>query len=183
MRLCFSHLRRFVACLMALLKHQSNLHIVSYMLIAFSPWLCTLASHGILPRPFSVLMSSFLDRLPFDILFYISSNLHLDDVVQLGQTCRQLQVLLNERTLQRCVVEVRTFTSRRSVDVLTQIADLSTCPGDSARSYWSYDIRRSSSSNLRQTACTIQGNAVLSPNSGSRKYLPISSGCDMHTIW
>jgi hypothetical protein len=65
-------------------------------------------------------MTSFLDRLPFDILFYISSSLHLDDVVHLGQTCRQLQVLLNERTLQRCVVEVRTFKLRRSVDLPKQ---------------------------------------------------------------
>jgi hypothetical protein len=51
-------------------------------------------------------MTPFLDQLPFDILFYIASNLHLDDVVHLGQTCRQLKALLDERTLQRCVVEV-----------------------------------------------------------------------------
>jgi hypothetical protein len=51
-------------------------------------------------------MTPSLDRLPFDVLFYIASNLHLDDVVHLGQTCRQLKALLDERTLQRCAVEV-----------------------------------------------------------------------------
>jgi hypothetical protein len=51
-------------------------------------------------------MTLSLDRLPFDVLFYISSSLHLDDVVHLGQTCHQLKGLLDERALQRCIVEV-----------------------------------------------------------------------------
>jgi hypothetical protein len=51
-------------------------------------------------------MTLLLYQLPFDILFYIASNLHVDDVVHLRQTCRQLKDLLDERTLQRCVVEV-----------------------------------------------------------------------------
>lgn len=50
-------------------------------------------------------MTRSLDRLPFDILFYIASSLHLDDVVHLGQTCRQLKAFLDEGTLQRSIVE------------------------------------------------------------------------------
>ncbi|KAH6398797.1 hypothetical protein HBI60_101430 [Parastagonospora nodorum] len=50
-------------------------------------------------------MTVSLDGLPYDILFYIASSIHLDDVVHLSQTCRQLRSLLDERTLQRCVVE------------------------------------------------------------------------------
>jgi hypothetical protein len=88
-------------------------------------------------------MALFLDRLPYDILYCMSSSLHLDDVVHLSQTCRQLSLILNEGTLQRRVVEVRTFNFRRSVVCLNNIIDLSTCPGDAARSYWSYDIQRS----------------------------------------
>jgi hypothetical protein len=52
-------------------------------------------------------MTVSLDRLPFDVLFYIASSLHLDDIVHLTQTCRQLNALLDEKTLNRCVVEVR----------------------------------------------------------------------------
>jgi hypothetical protein len=51
-------------------------------------------------------MTPSLDQLPFDIIFYIASNLHLDDVVHLGRTCHRLSALLDERTFQRCVVEV-----------------------------------------------------------------------------
>ncbi|KAH7380365.1 hypothetical protein DE146DRAFT_294335 [Phaeosphaeria sp. MPI-PUGE-AT-0046c] len=50
-------------------------------------------------------MTCSLDRLPFDILYYIASSLHLDDVVHLGQTCRQLKAFLEEKTLQRRIVE------------------------------------------------------------------------------
>ncbi|KAH8710229.1 hypothetical protein GQ44DRAFT_776598 [Phaeosphaeriaceae sp. PMI808] len=50
-------------------------------------------------------MTPSLDRLPFDILFYIASSLQLDDVVHLGQTCHQLKALLDERTLYRSIVE------------------------------------------------------------------------------
>jgi hypothetical protein len=51
-------------------------------------------------------MSVSLNHLPFDVLFHIASNLQLDDIVHLGQTCQQLQALLEESTLLRHVVEV-----------------------------------------------------------------------------
>jgi hypothetical protein len=51
-------------------------------------------------------MVSF-DELPFDIHFHIALSLHLDDFVHLAQTCRQLHALLDEKTLNRCVVEVQ----------------------------------------------------------------------------
>ncbi|KAH7385902.1 hypothetical protein BKA66DRAFT_511245 [Pyrenochaeta sp. MPI-SDFR-AT-0127] len=50
-------------------------------------------------------MTTSLDRLPFDILFCIALNLSLDEVIHLGQTCRQLKVLLEERTLCRRAIE------------------------------------------------------------------------------
>jgi hypothetical protein len=52
-------------------------------------------------------MSPSLDQLPFDVFFSIVPSLLLDDVVHLGQTCRQLKTLLDEKTLCRSVVEVR----------------------------------------------------------------------------
>jgi hypothetical protein len=55
-------------------------------------------------------MNVSLDHLPFDVLFYVALNLHLDDVIHLAQTCRQLKALLDEKTLCRSVVEVRLFT-------------------------------------------------------------------------
>lgn len=51
-------------------------------------------------------MTYSFERLPFDILFYIALSLQLEDVVHLSQTCRQLKAFLEEKTLQRSVVEV-----------------------------------------------------------------------------
>lgn len=51
-------------------------------------------------------MTITLDRLPFDILFHISSILEFDDIIHLGHTCRQLKTLLHERTLCRKAIEV-----------------------------------------------------------------------------
>jgi hypothetical protein len=51
-------------------------------------------------------MTTSLDQLPFDLLFCIASNLELEDIVHLGQTCRQLKTMLDERTLCRRIVEV-----------------------------------------------------------------------------
>jgi hypothetical protein len=66
-------------------------------------------------------MTTSLDQLPFDLLFCIASNLELEDVVHLGQTCRQLKTMLDERTLCRRTVEV---SRRRLVNVLTYKAHL-----------------------------------------------------------
>ncbi|KAF2816926.1 uncharacterized protein BDZ99DRAFT_4645 [Mytilinidion resinicola] len=44
-------------------------------------------------------MPRSLDRLPFDVLFCITSSLTFDDIVSLSLTCRQLRLLLNEGTL------------------------------------------------------------------------------------
>jgi hypothetical protein len=46
-----------------------------------------------------------LDRLPYDLLFYISASLDLDDIVHLGYTCRQLWASLNESTLCRSTIQ------------------------------------------------------------------------------
>ncbi|KAF2686671.1 hypothetical protein K458DRAFT_441452 [Lentithecium fluviatile CBS 122367] len=46
-----------------------------------------------------------LDRLPFDVLFYVSSHLQIDDILSLGHTCRQLKALLQENTLCRRAIE------------------------------------------------------------------------------
>ncbi|KAF1849311.1 uncharacterized protein K460DRAFT_280091 [Cucurbitaria berberidis CBS 394.84] len=51
-------------------------------------------------------MTISLDRLPFDILFHIASSLEPEAIIHLGQTCRQLHALLNERTLCRRAVEI-----------------------------------------------------------------------------
>jgi hypothetical protein len=61
---------------------------------------------GTLQGRFSVFMTTSLDQLPFDILFCVAWNLELEDVVHLGQTCRQLKALLDERSLCRRTVEV-----------------------------------------------------------------------------
>lgn len=45
-------------------------------------------------------------KVPFDILFCIAAYLSLEDIVHLGATCKQLRVLLNERTVCRSVVQV-----------------------------------------------------------------------------
>ncbi|KAF2822031.1 hypothetical protein CC86DRAFT_425604 [Ophiobolus disseminans] len=50
-------------------------------------------------------MTRTLDQLPYDVLFYIASSLHLDDIIRLGQTCHHLRAVLDERTLHRCIVE------------------------------------------------------------------------------
>lgn len=55
-----------------------------------------------------------LDELPFDVWFYISASLDLDDTVHLGYTCRQLQSILSESTLCRRTVEVCVEQRRRS---------------------------------------------------------------------
>ncbi|KAF2851749.1 hypothetical protein T440DRAFT_393981 [Plenodomus tracheiphilus IPT5] len=50
-------------------------------------------------------MTISLDRLPYDILFQVASSLPLEEIVNLSQTCRQLSILLDERTLCRRTVE------------------------------------------------------------------------------
>lgn len=49
---------------------------------------------------------SFLDKLPFDILFCVAAHLSLEDIVHLSVTCRQLRALLDERTVCRSAVQV-----------------------------------------------------------------------------
>ncbi|KAH7108767.1 hypothetical protein B0J11DRAFT_586809 [Dendryphion nanum] len=44
-------------------------------------------------------MPTSLDRLPFDVLFNISEYLEFDEIIQLCQTCRQLNLLLAESSL------------------------------------------------------------------------------------
>jgi hypothetical protein len=169
-----------VACFTAHSKHQSRPVLTLWLPFRLP---CTLTSYGIVPSSFLEFMTpSFLDRLPFDIIFYISSSLHLDDVVHLGQTCRQLKGLLSERTLQRCVVEVCNFIFKTIVHLPKKFADLSTYPGDSARAYWRHYIQPGSTCNLRQKACTVESTAVFGPNNRAGKFLPIPSGCNMHTI-
>lgn len=80
------------------------------------PTALSLSLLEIVTTPLSRLMTRSLDRLPFDILFYIASSLHLDDVVHLGQTCRQLKAFLDEGTLQRSIVEV-TYAQSEDVDL------------------------------------------------------------------
>lgn len=47
-----------------------------------------------------------LDRLPFDVLFYVASHLGFDDIVSLAHSCRQLRSLLRENGICRTAVEV-----------------------------------------------------------------------------
>jgi len=61
-------------------------------------------------------MTTSLDRLPFDLIFCITLDLELEDIVHLGQTCRHLRAVLDERTVVRRTVEVRW---RQTVNVLT----------------------------------------------------------------
>ncbi|KAF2643944.1 hypothetical protein P280DRAFT_221736 [Massarina eburnea CBS 473.64] len=46
-----------------------------------------------------------LDGLPYDILFYVTSHLEVNDIVSLGHSCRQLKGLLHESTLCRRTIE------------------------------------------------------------------------------
>jgi hypothetical protein len=114
--------------------HYSNSYAIFYPLIAFPPFVpsCDLTSFYT-KTLFREFMTLSLDCIPFDVFFNLSPSLHLDDVVHLGQTCRQLQGHLNERTLQRRVVEVSAFMFRRFDICFYRIADLSTCSGNSAR--------------------------------------------------
>ena len=48
-----------------------------------------------------------LERLPFDVLFYVTSHLELDDIVSLAHTCRQLQTLLQENGICKKAIEVQ----------------------------------------------------------------------------
>lgn len=48
-----------------------------------------------------------LEELPFDVLFYVTSHLELDDIVSLAHTCRQLQTLLQENGVCKKAIEVR----------------------------------------------------------------------------
>jgi hypothetical protein len=65
-------------------------------------------------------MTTSLDQLPFDVLFCVTLNLDLEDIFHLGQTCRQLRALLDERTVCRRAVEVSRF---ELLDMLTYHAD------------------------------------------------------------
>ena len=60
-----------------------------------------------------------VDNLPFDILFYITADLDLDDIVHLSQTCRQLRANLSEGTLCRRTVEVYSNRKHINADELT----------------------------------------------------------------
>jgi len=51
-------------------------------------------------------MTFSLDQLPFDLIFVIVSNLDVEDLVHLSQTCRQLRASLDERTISRRTIEV-----------------------------------------------------------------------------
>lgn len=51
-------------------------------------------------------MTVSLDRLPYDVLFQIALTLSLEDIIHLSQTCHQLRVLLDEKTLLRRTLEV-----------------------------------------------------------------------------
>ncbi|KAF2654613.1 hypothetical protein K491DRAFT_679541 [Lophiostoma macrostomum CBS 122681] len=55
-----------------------------------------------------------LEKLPFDILFYVACSLDFDDIIHLGRTCRQLRLLLNENTLCRKVIEAHAPHSREA---------------------------------------------------------------------
>jgi hypothetical protein len=48
-----------------------------------------------------------LERLPFDVQFYITSHLGFDDIVSLAHSCRQLQTLLQENGVCRKAIEVQ----------------------------------------------------------------------------
>jgi hypothetical protein len=51
-------------------------------------------------------MTASLDQLPFDLLFCVTFDLDLEDIVHLGQTCRQLRATLDEMAVCRRTVEV-----------------------------------------------------------------------------
>ncbi|KAF2452073.1 hypothetical protein P171DRAFT_18087 [Karstenula rhodostoma CBS 690.94] len=50
-------------------------------------------------------MSLKLDRLPFDVLFYITSHLGFDDIVSLAHSCKQLRTLLQENSICKKAIE------------------------------------------------------------------------------
>lgn len=48
-----------------------------------------------------------LHGLPFDVLFYVTSNLELDDIVSLAHTCRPLKTLIQTNIICRTAIEVQ----------------------------------------------------------------------------
>jgi hypothetical protein len=71
-------------------------------------------------------MTRSLDQLPFDLIFCIAFSLDLEDVVHLGQTCRQLKDLLDERTLYRRTAEASKDMVPTTFTCTADIADRST---------------------------------------------------------
>ncbi|KAF2005552.1 hypothetical protein P154DRAFT_423794 [Amniculicola lignicola CBS 123094] len=59
-------------------------------------------------------MTITLDRLPFDVLFYIASSLGFNDIIHLSQTCHQLKLLLEESTLCRKAIENHALHSKEA---------------------------------------------------------------------
>ncbi|KAF2866024.1 hypothetical protein BDV95DRAFT_632103 [Massariosphaeria phaeospora] len=59
-------------------------------------------------------MPDTLDRLPFDILFYIILHLDFDDLVSLAYTCKQLKTLLNENSICKKIIQTRFPYSKKA---------------------------------------------------------------------
>ena len=51
-------------------------------------------------------MPRSLERLPFDIIYYVVAHLHFQDVMNLGKTSKWMSRVLQEETLCRAVVQV-----------------------------------------------------------------------------
>lgn len=49
----------------------------------------------------------YLITLPYEVLAYIVSNIDLDDVLNLGLTCKALKFLLTEDSICKSIIQVR----------------------------------------------------------------------------
>jgi hypothetical protein len=123
------------------------------------------------------LMPITLDRLPFDILFHVSSILDFDDIIHLGYTCRQLKALLHENTLCRKAIEVRALLIKTIIS-LTNLAPQVSCStqqrskaGTRAKDH----LQRGSQKHLRQTNSLLQRKPVLCSSCWSRNRIHVPS--------
>ena len=111
------------------------------------------------------LMTVSLDRLPFDLLFCITSNLDIEDLVHLGQTCRQLRASLDERTISRRTVEVviPVLVIMLTLRLMLLIDQLSTHERGRIGAYGKNHLQTSFANYLRQKTCFVNCESFFCP--------------------
>jgi hypothetical protein len=117
-------------------------------------------------------MTISLDNLPFDILFHVASYINLEDAVHLSHSCRQLNLLLQEGTLCRKLVEVDHLHSHAFLWL--------TFPGSpplqqrsGLGSRFKNLLHAGCTKHLRAPACSVKRLPILGTDLWSGHFLPI----------